>query len=278
MFEWLRSPVNWTGDHKSLLLSEDNNSEPTPDVSLADLINQSSTFPLDFPVESVRCCQLRQVTSEKQLEKNINSAYPVIHEYALYLCSVFLLYQRKFGLKTDFYKNMSLIQFINRLLSKRAAVFVDSSDSYLLLSGERGSGNWENVGTIEEKPPLVLENCLSYDEMKLSALLSVSSHSYFINNGDRNNFGRFDEDRRRVEENGVIIGVIGPRFEKAEVMEYRDVVKTKRQNTVGYGYGDSPVPTLQGEFAKFYEVSNDTYSQFLENKESTVHRYLTLGT
>ncbi|XP_064211807.1 uncharacterized protein LOC663704 [Tribolium castaneum] len=172
---------------------------------------------------------------------------------------------------------MSLLQFIDRLLSKRAVVFMGPVDQYLLLNKTSGSGRWETIGTSSETPPLVLENCLSYDEIKLSALLSVSSFSYFINNGDRNNMGYFEANRSRVEENGVIIGVIGPRLDKSTVMEYREVVICKEQNTSCYGYGPSEEPTLQQEFLKFYGSVNGTYDKVLEQIGSHPEQYLELG-
>ncbi|XP_064214595.1 uncharacterized protein LOC135267006 [Tribolium castaneum] len=277
MMEWLKPSPVWSGDHKTLLLSENNNTEPVPDVSLSQIIEKSSQFPIEFPLESVRCCQLQNHTAVKTLEKNINSAYPVIHEHALYLCAVFLLHQGKYGEKKEFYKEMSLLQFIDRLLSKRAVMFMGPVDRFLLLNKTNGSGRWETIGTSSETPPLVLENCLSYDEIKLSALLSVSSFSYFINNGDRNNMGYVWPNRSRVEENGVIIGVIGPRLEKSRVMEYREVVICKEQNTSCYGYGPSEEPTLQQEFLKFYGSVNGTYDKVLEQIGSHPEQYLELG-
>jgi hypothetical protein len=277
MVDWLKSCPRWSGELKDILLSEYNNVEPIPDVTLPQLIDESSKFPIEFPVQSVRCCQLQSKISTKTLEKNINSVYPVIHEYALYLCSIFLAHQAKFGLRRDFYKNMSLVDFIDRLLSKRAVMFMGSVDHYLLLNGKSGSGNWENVGTPNETLPLVLDNCLSYDEIKLSALLSVSSHTYFINDGDRNNCGTFEENRGKVEENGVIVGLIGPRLEKPRVMEYREIIKTKGQNTSLYGYGSCEVPSVQSEFLKFYDDVNATYDQLLDQMKSNNDRYLNLG-
>ena len=156
-------------------------------------------------------------------------------------------------------------------------MFVGRVDHYMLLNGKTGTGNWEKIGTPSESPPLVLEDCLSYDEIKLSALLSVSSFSYFVNDGDRNNWGRFEEERDKVEDNGVIVRVIGARLEKSRVMEYREIVKTKDQNTSWLGYGTSEVPTLQGEFMKFYGTLSDTYEQFLEMKGTNPRRYIHLG-
>jgi hypothetical protein len=63
---------------------------------------------------------------------------------------------------------------------------------------------WESVGTAEEQPPLLLSRCLSYDEMKLSALLSVSGYTECVNDGARTNRGLVCTDG--VEQQAVIIG------------------------------------------------------------------------
>lgn len=64
---------------------------------------------------------------------------------------------------------------------------------------------WELVGSTEQKPPLVLEDCLSYDELKLSALVYVSGYTDCINNGTRKNSAVVNEED--IEENAVIIGL-----------------------------------------------------------------------
>lgn len=79
-----------------------------------------------------------------------------------------------------FYK-LSLCDFVQRLLINRCASFFARNDKYLLVTGERGASGFEPIGSSEEQEPLRLEQVLSYDEVKLSALLSVSSHTEFIN-------------------------------------------------------------------------------------------------
>jgi hypothetical protein len=109
--DWFTTSPVWSAkgdDHKSILLSTRNNLNPIPDVTLADIIEKSTNFPIEFPTESVRC---------RQLLKN-------------------------------------------------------------------------------KIPEVVLEK----------NLLSVSSHTCFVNDGNRRNEGVFEEDRKKVEEDGVIIG------------------------------------------------------------------------
>lgn len=76
-------------------------------------------------------------------------------------------------------------KLITRLITNRPLAFLNGCDDYLLRTGERGRGGFDNIGTIKQKEPLTLNNLLSYDEMQLSALLSVSVQTDFINDGGR---------------------------------------------------------------------------------------------
>lgn len=60
------------------------------------------------------------------------------------------------------------------------------------------------MGTEQETPPLVLKDCLSYDEMKISALVYTSGHTQCINDGTRKNAGVVKTDD--IETEAVIIG------------------------------------------------------------------------
>lgn len=68
------------------------------------------------------------------------------------------------------YQNLTLTDFVQRLLSKRCVTFMEAHDHYLLITGEKGQANdkYLDVGTPQEKEPLVLEKVLSYDEVKVS--------------------------------------------------------------------------------------------------------------
>lgn len=272
MANWPENAPHWGSDaQKKLLVSSTNQLY----VSLQDLINLSDSFPIEFPINSIKCLKLQELFSQKQLEKNINSTYPVIHEKALELCAIFLSHQKKFG-NRDFYKEMTLIDLIDRLLRNRAVSFLGIMDRYLLIDKSHGHGLWENIGTLNEKPPLILQNCLSYDEIKLSALLSVSSHTVFINDGNRHNNGIFENDRSKIEEDGVIIGLIGTRLEKDCVMEYREIIKDSTQNTHQYGYGNFFIPTLQGQILNFYGDASITFEQLLPELQNNTERYVNI--
>lgn len=88
---------------------------------------------------------------------NANSTYLLIHEAMLPLIANWLKHKRQYGspIERTFYKDMGLVQFVQRLLEKRAMQFFGPDDRYALMNGSFGTGGWENIGTEREKEPLV---------------------------------------------------------------------------------------------------------------------------
>ena len=133
--------------------------------------------------------------------------------------------QQKYGseIEKSLYKDMSLVEFFDRLARKRCVVFYQSYDSYLLRNGYNDSGKWELIGTErenqtdeydvspEKKPKL--EDYLSYDELIISAMCGISSKTHFINDGDRRNCGRTKEDSFGKNSDypmtGIYMGLVG---------------------------------------------------------------------
>ncbi|XP_034173935.2 ADP-ribosylarginine hydrolase CG3568-like [Osmia lignaria lignaria] len=252
--------VPFDDDTKEMLRKCIDVSIPTP-TSLPQIIKQSEAFPLKFPIDTMRCSALRnRGVSTDILEMNANSVYPLIHEAMLPLLARWLKHKRKYGsiIERAMYQDMGLVEFIQRLLDKRAVYFFGAKDRWKLIDGKTGVGKWENVGTDHEKDPLVLSKCLSYDEIKLSAMMTMSSHTEFINNGSRKNKGVLTTDPDSIEPRGVIIGVVGSRLVRPDVMECQDILITPSQNTVDNGYGPSAtinsekVHDLRVTWANFY--------------------------
>lgn len=155
------------------------------------------------------------------------------------LIAHFLEYKKNNGTKIEkaLYKDMSLQQFIVRLLIKRPLMFMTEADQYLLRDGKtRGSGGFEAIGKDFERAPLVLKDYLSYDEMAIAALIGISVPTYFINNGARDNRGDKGVDGT-FEKEGVYAGLVGARFEKPGYMEWQHMIITPQQNTRKNGYG-----------------------------------------
>lgn len=112
---------------------------------------------------------------------------------------------------------------------------------------------------------------------KLSAFLSVSSHTEFLNNGRRFNCGIIEKDKSKIEIEGVIIGIIGGRFEAEDVMEWQDIMITPMQNTKERGYGYKMQSTKKAKnhkidyrqlWMRFYEEQDLLYDK-IENINSS---------
>ncbi|XP_063239189.1 uncharacterized protein LOC134540404 [Bacillus rossius redtenbacheri] len=238
-----------------------------PDVSLEQLLEDTREFPRPFPVQSVRCSEILKAgdVTRAELQHHVNSAYPLLHESALPLFVNFLVHKKLNGtaLEKVVYTNMGIVDLAQRFLDKRAVSFFGKQDNYLLLNGKTGKGGWETVGKNfnKEKAPLVLVNCLSYEEMKLSAFLSVSSHSVFVNDGNRNNRGEVAPPGD-IQRQGVVIGLIGTRLSRPDFMEWQEVMVTKSQNVAGNGYGPSSAPGLASLSQQIAYSWRQIWSQF----------------
>ncbi|KAH8338124.1 hypothetical protein KR059_009258 [Drosophila kikkawai] len=235
--------------------------KPKVSVDLDRFQAISERFPAKFGTDT---CRVKAQPADRRelIRDQIASAYPVIHERTLLLYINFLEHKQKFGddQEKKIYKDMTLVAFVQRLLAQRCVWFFGDNDFYRTISGQTGDGGFEAVGTPAEQYPLELTSVLSYDEIKLAALLYVSTHSEFINNGRRSNAGEVTQDKNQIEREGVIIGLIGARFERPQVMEYQDIMITQTQNTQARGYGNSssgPTADLRRVWREFYGESQD---------------------
>ena len=86
-----------------------------------------------------------------------------------------------------------------------------------------GYGGWHLIGKEDKTGGLSIEDYMTYDEIKLAALLQVSSPVLPINSGNRFNDGMAGNGLPHVKE-AVYVGVVGARFEKKGCMEYQDVL------------------------------------------------------
>ncbi|KAF2207043.1 hypothetical protein CERZMDRAFT_115393 [Cercospora zeae-maydis SCOH1-5] len=123
-----------------------------------------------------------------------------------------------------FYRHMTWPALTRRLIEKRPLVFMGGSDYTKLRDGRRIPGNasleWDRNGTDQQhlNKYLRIEDYLTYDEIMLGSLIGVSGPSYFINQGGRSNNGKRQQ-KDTFEERGIIIGLVGPRFERDDRMD-----------------------------------------------------------
>lgn len=163
----------------------------------------------------------------------------VIHGRFPRLVQQFLAHKRAHGSSAEralYHAGWTWQQQVARLVAKRALVFMGREDFTVLRSGQRIGGayrEWDRVGTEEEasNKHLFLRDYLSYDEIMLSSLIGVSGPSFFINDGRRTNIGRRDT-AGEFEPRGIIVGLVGARFEREDRMDsaYVESVSRPRQH------------------------------------------------
>lgn len=116
-------------------------------------------------------------------ERRVTSwLYPLKHSNSL---SVVFHFIPGFPGEKELYARLGLSDFVQRLLDKRCVTFMGQRDFYLLLSAERcyAGNNYIDVGTPEERPPLVLKDLLSYDEVKVGSKvvdIFMKTHKMFF--------------------------------------------------------------------------------------------------
>ncbi|KAI1470566.1 uncharacterized protein F4812DRAFT_270300 [Daldinia caldariorum] len=142
----------------------------------------------------------------------------VIHDRFPGLVDRFLAHKRTHGtsLEKQLYgADWSWQHEVQRLIEKRPLSFVGPNDSTLLRTGESypvATEFWDTIGA-EGTPYERLREYLTYDEIMLSSLIGVSGPSYFINSGSRYNNAR-PQPPGTFLPRGIIIGLVGPRFER----------------------------------------------------------------
>jgi len=202
----------------------------------------------EFPVDTNKIVTDQWKQYRPQIVDHMKRAYPLLHGGVISMAFDFLQIKRKYGspIEQELYANMSMVDFFDRLATKRAVVFFQNYDSYLLRNGYNDHGKWEHIGTDDEnkvskydvtpekKPKL--DQYLSYDELIISAMCGVSSPTHFINSGDRQNCGKASADDDYPKE-GIYMGLVGARFEKAGVMEYSLMTVSHGQNIAANGFG-----------------------------------------
>jgi Domain of unknown function (DUF4804) len=124
-------------------------------------------------------------------------------------------------------------------VAKRPFSFFGRSDATLTRDGqvaENAETLWSLVGKEAEREPLILRDYLSYDEMAISALIGISSPTYFVNVGAPSNGGKKGK-RGSYTQHGVFVGLVGARFENPSQMESRFLIESSYcTEERGYGF------------------------------------------
>ena len=219
---------------------------PSPLSNLNALISLSQCFTPIFPTSDNRIKKiLTRAQDRNSVEGRIfNDAIDtriIVHRDVLCLIDDFLQVKLRYGssIEKALYDGMTHRQFIQRLIVKRPLSFMNASDNTLGRDNRFVSGaatKWRLVGTASEAEPLLLKDYLSYDEIAISALIGVSSPTYFINSGSRDNSAILDVTGNYTP-HGVFVGLVGARFEIPDLMESRFLISNKQYCTAQRGYG-----------------------------------------
>ncbi|QDS75265.1 hypothetical protein FKW77_000839 [Venturia effusa] len=164
----------------------------------------------------------------EQIASDALSTHIVLHPRLPALFENFLSHKRLYGSSHEkaIYEDAGAYSWkhlTTRLIEKRPLAFLTGSDTTMLRDGTRLSDaveEWDRNGTDQQRlnKVLTLEEYLSYDEIFLSSLIGVSGWTYFINRGSRNNHAKKRE-FPKWEERGVILGLVGARFEREGRMD-----------------------------------------------------------
>jgi len=218
-----------------------------------DMVSKSKdhkkNFNVDFPISTNL---IQNVATNKELQYQIEDyarrTQILVHNDVSAFIAKYIEEKAKTGtdIEKEIYqeiikKKSRRISFFERSQLKRPIAFLMKSDKALLRTGFATSGGFEIIGTKEETTPLLMKDYQTYDEMQISALLSIASPTFFINKGDRNNKGVHAE-KGTFEEKGYFVGMIGARFEKPGYMEYQHILVTPEQNIEKNGYGEHGEP------------------------------------
>jgi hypothetical protein len=222
----------------------------------------------DFPSEIQPPIISNSVTNldPETVKNDALSTRIVIHKRFPKLVRQFLEHKRQHGSSIEkmfYHPAWTWRNQVTRLVSKRALVFIGGGDFTVLRSGEHiGAAyrEWDRVGTEDESQNkhIFLEGYLSYDEIMLSSLIGVSSPSIFFNDGRRNNMGR-PASRDNFEARGIIIGLVGARFEREDRMDsvyvLKDIIKSRQhpelRNIFLDFFGRNKNPTLDFDSAMY---------------------------
>ena len=216
---------------------------------LARLQNAAAKLPYALPVPwSAEALATATGREAAEWENFAAGTHPLLHADVAALLGAFLDVKRERGstIERALYASMTPPQLLTRMLARRPLVFYTGADYWKLRSGATGGGGFDAVGTDAEAPPLTLDAVQSYDEMALSALVGVATPTHFCNRGGRRNLGE-PAPPGTFERTGVYYGLVGARFERANLMEWKHLVVTPSQNTAANGYGAECNATAGGD-------------------------------
>lgn len=148
---------------------------------------------------------------------------PIIHHDMIPLLRKFIKYKRTCGNGSsdcrNFYKNKTktIVDLVNRLLTKRSAAFYGKNDTHILRDGRKYQRNAFSDNP-SKRCRKEIEKYMCYQEMALASMLTVSAPVQIINGGSKCNMGTIDSSGKYFKE-AIYVGQVGSRFERPGKME-----------------------------------------------------------
>jgi hypothetical protein len=226
------------------------------------------------------------LTNLKEREKIIKEAegsYAITSPENINAMRAFLEERRKSGTPAEkaLYASMDVGQFVNRLLTKRPAVFMQRVDQTILRDGKEIEGDhFLNIREERNCNDLKLQDYISYDEMQFSARIGLSSPTQFYNSGGRGNVGELGAEGTFVKE-GLIVGVVGCRLNErpglmetascliyndagkkrfGEYAKYYDRIRGSEATKLALGFASMPTfEEAQQDKTRYVPIGNNTY-------------------
>lgn len=131
----------------------------------------------------------------QQIAQNALTTRPILMRSTVRLIEEFLDHKREHGTsieKVIYGSDVSVYNLITRLLTCRPIMFMERYDRFMM-QGLDGAGGFDELPL--DDPFLSLSNkfschhLITYCEMQLAALISMSVPTHFINQGSRDNRG-----------------------------------------------------------------------------------------
>lgn len=243
-------------------------------VSFKELATASTKFEQEikkFPVQANRIETIakRVKSFEEDISKQASSVNITIDLKTFDLLAGFLEAKRRSGslVEKRIYEKMTILDLIDRLISKRPLAFYTSLDATTFrtevdLRGKRSDMAWDEVGKVQNSV-IPMDDYLSYEEIELAALINICTPTYFINSGSKKNAG-VPDDSSAYPFSGYFAALVGARFERPDHMESKYMEKFKGEQI--------KTSKITSYWKQFYENSfiSQTDKNYLDSSGTAV--------
>ena len=208
----------------------------------------------ELPKNTVKYLIKAKVIEKHIVEECMDDTHPFIHHNVQDLIKAFI------RLNSSIYdRDMDVSKFVTRCLTKRPLVFYDKSDITMFRNMTMSHIYQRHNQRHISKSTIFIDydpEYINYDEMRISALISMYVPTFFLNEGLQNNRGKMTGDDSKTPY-GVFVASVGARFERPGLMEYAHMIVSKEQNTRdnGYGVANTQKGQLLRIWADFYKIA-----------------------